>query len=259
MTAPPPTACAPDAPNPATDPPSGQGPARAYEIKGLLFSLLAMRLKSVDLVALRRQIESDRTQLSDFLCAPLVLDLQELDESADAPDFPAMLAMMREAGMSPVASCHGPEALQAAARAAGLAQMHASSMPPRRRESAAPLAPAPAQAPPPPRTTHIVAGPVRTGQRVFEAHGDLTLLAGVNPGAEVLAAGSIHVYGPLRGRALAGVHGDAGARIFTRSMEAELVSIAGCFRLFDNLDENIRGKPAQIHLDGERIVVTPIV
>jgi septum site-determining protein MinC len=97
---------------------------------------------------------------------------------------------------------------------------------------------------------------VRTGQRVFAQSGDLTLLDGVNSGAEVLAVGSIHAYGPLRGRALAGVNGDTKARIFTRCMEAELVSIAGCFRVLeDDLGPQIQGKPAQVYLDGERIVI----
>jgi len=85
------------------------------------------------------------------------------------------------------------------------------------------------------------------------------LLAGVNAGAEVLAAGSIHVYGPLRGRALAGVAGDTNARIFTKCMEAELVSIAGCFRVLENdLGADVQGKPAQIYLDGERVVIKPL-
>ena len=121
-------------------------------------------------------------------------------------------------------------------------------------QQAAPAAPA---APKP--ATRIVSAPVRTGQRVFVSDGDLTLLAGVNPGAEVLAAGSIHVYGPLRGRALAGVQGDTKARIFTLCMEAELVSIAGCFRVIeDDLSPELQGKAAQIYLDGERIVIAPI-
>ena len=102
----------------------------------------------------------------------------------------------------------------------------------------------------------IIYRPVRTGQRAFAPRGDLTLLAQVNAGAEVIAAGSIHVYAPLRGRALAGVRGDRGARIFTLAMEAELVSIAGCYRLLD--DFALRGKPAQAYLDGEKLVIAPL-
>jgi septum site-determining protein MinC len=100
----------------------------------------------------------------------------------------------------------------------------------------------------------IVDTPVRAGQRIY-AHGcDLVVTAAVNNGAEVIADGSIHVYAPLRGRALAGASGDAGARIFALSMEAELVSIAGIYRTFDEgLPKNLLQQPVQVSLDGDHI------
>ncbi|MGB5453790.1 MAG: septum site-determining protein MinC, partial [Sedimenticolaceae bacterium] len=97
----------------------------------------------------------------------------------------------------------------------------------------------------------VVEKPVRSGQRIHAEAGDLVLLAGVSSGAEVMAEGNIHAYGPLRGRAMAGVSGDAGARIFCRELAAELVSIAGRYRVSENLDSRYLGRAVQIFLSGE--------
>ena len=109
------------------------------------------------------------------------------------------------------------------------------------------------------RPTLVIDKPVRTGQRIYAEGADLVVLAIVNAGAELIADGDIHVYAPLRGRAIAGARGNEGARIFVQRLEAELISIAGCFRLFeDGIPENVRGKPAQVHLDGTRLVFQPL-
>jgi len=109
------------------------------------------------------------------------------------------------------------------------------------------------------RPTMVIDKPVRTGQRIYAEGADLVVLAIVNAGAELIADGDIHIYAPLRGRAIAGAHGNEGARIFVQRLEAELISIAGCFRVFeDGIPENVRGKPAQIHLDGSRLVFQPL-
>ncbi|MGA7801258.1 MAG: septum site-determining protein MinC, partial [Gammaproteobacteria bacterium] len=108
--------------------------------------------------------------------------------------------------------------------------------------------------PPPAR---VIDHPVRSGQQIY-APGDLTLLQQVSPGAEVLAAGCIHIYAPLRGRALAGVNGDTRARIFCQSMDAELVSVAGHYRTLDDLDGDLAGRPAQVYLDGEQLVIAAL-
>jgi septum site-determining protein MinC len=248
------------------------GPVKAYEIKGFLFSILAMCLKHTDAPAIERQLKEDLPRLPDIRSEPLVLDMSHLAASESVPDFPALLTLMRGLGLAPIGVCNGSEAQRAAAAAVGLPVLEGGAAAARRpatdqskkqdtaksESSRAPVdPPTPASTEKPP--THIVNTPVRTGQRVFAGDGDLTLLASVNPGAEVLATGSIHVYGPLRGRALAGVAGDTKARIFTRCMEAELVSIAGCFCVIENdLGPELQGKPAQIYLDGERIVIAPI-
>jgi septum site-determining protein MinC len=105
----------------------------------------------------------------------------------------------------------------------------------------------------------IVDAPVRAGQRIYARGTDLVVTAVVNSGAELIADGSIHVYAPLRGRALAGASGDANARIFALSMEAELVSIAGTYRTFENgLPSDLARKPAQVRLAGDRIDILSI-
>ena len=106
------------------------------------------------------------------------------------------------------------------------------------------------------RTTKIITTPVRTGQQVYAQGSDLIVLAPVSAGAEVLADGNIHVYAPLRGRALAGAKGDTSARIFIRSMQAELLSIAGSYRVInEQILQEMRGKSIQVYLNGEQLLM----
>jgi septum site-determining protein MinC len=100
-----------------------------------------------------------------------------------------------------------------------------------------------------------VTHPIRSGQQIVEMQGDLIILSTVSPGAEILARRHIHVYGALRGRALAGVTGDVEARIFCQAMDAELVSIAGNYLVNEDLKAPLRGKPAQIYLNQGKLVV----
>ena len=105
----------------------------------------------------------------------------------------------------------------------------------------------------------VVDKPLRSGQRVYARGGDLVVLAVVSFGAEVIADGSIHVYAPLRGRAIAGARGDTKARIFSTCLEPQLVSIAGIYRTTETpLPDAVRGRPAQVRLDGEKIIVEPL-
>jgi len=109
--------------------------------------------------------------------------------------------------------------------------------------------PAPAGATP----SLVVTRPVRSGQSIFFPEGDVTIIGSVASGAEVVAGGSIHVYGPLRGRAMAGSTGNAAARIFCRKLEAELAAIDGFYKTADDMEPELRGKPVQIWLEGETI------
>jgi septum site-determining protein MinC len=105
----------------------------------------------------------------------------------------------------------------------------------------------------------IVDRPLRSGQQVYARGSDLIVLGLVSHGAEVIADGHIHVYAPLRGRAIAGARGDASARIFATCLEAQLVSIAGIYRTSETpLPDEVLARPAQVRLDGERLVVEPL-
>jgi septum site-determining protein MinC len=95
--------------------------------------------------------------------------------------------------------------------------------------------------------------PVRSGQQIYARDTDLIVLGPIGPGAEVIADNNIHIYGPLRGRALCGVSGNSSSRIFCQSLEAELVSVAGNYRMLETIPEKLRGKPAQIWLDQDRL------
>ncbi len=107
--------------------------------------------------------------------------------------------------------------------------------------------------------TRVIDRPLRSGQRVYARGGDLVVLGLVSHGAEVIADGNIHVYGPLRGRAIAGANGDAEARIFAAAMEPELISIAGTYRTTDKpLADDVLGKPAQVRLDGDKMLIEPL-
>jgi len=100
--------------------------------------------------------------------------------------------------------------------------------------------------------------PVRSGQQIYARDTDLIVMGPIGPGAEVIADNNIHVYGPLRGRALCGVSGNTSTRIFCQSLEAELVSVAGNYRLLEEIPEDLRGKPAQIWLDDDKLSIEPL-
>ena len=100
--------------------------------------------------------------------------------------------------------------------------------------------------------------PVRSGQQIYAAESDMTVLAQTSAGSEIMADGSIHVYGALRGRVLAGAMGNESARIFCQSLQAELIAIAGRYQLLDESDTELKGKPAMIKLTGEKLVIEPL-
>ncbi len=107
--------------------------------------------------------------------------------------------------------------------------------------------------------TMVVRGPLRSGQRVYARNSDLIVMGVVSQGAEVIADGNIHIYGPLRGKAMAGAHGDAAARIFTTGLDAELVAIAGVYRVIDaKLPDDLHQRPAMISLDKDALRMAPL-
>ncbi len=106
--------------------------------------------------------------------------------------------------------------------------------------------------------TRLYRGTVRSGQQVSSAAGDLIVIGAVNAGAEVLAAGSIHIYGALRGRALAGIHGNTDVGIYCRELEAELLSVAGNYKRLEDIDSQLLGRSAEVHFIAEQLDIKPL-
>jgi septum site-determining protein MinC len=243
--------------------PSAHLPA-VFDLKSASLTLVALVLKTTDLELLAQAFEArfgDTPGLFDR--DPVVVDLGVVADAPEPIDFAALVALLTQYKLQPVAAKAGSAVQMEAALAAGLveAQMDGPSPPPRAVEAApepvpqevvaAAATPEPALAP-----TLIVDKPLRSGQQVYARGGDLVVLAVVSFGAEVIADGSIHVYAPLRGRAVAGARGDTTARIFSTCMEPQLVSIAGTYRTTDTaLPADVAGQPAQVRLDGDKLVV----
>jgi septum site-determining protein MinC len=216
-------------------------PQPAFELKGRMLTLSVLRLLTVDLAALAAQLDARMASMPGlFQHLPVVLDLEAVQDQA--PDLSALAGCLRQKGLLPVGVRAGDAALAERAAAAGLGAVNLGSESPRRGRTATP-----------PAAGMVVRQPVRSGQQIYARGGDLVVLAPVSAGAEVLADGHVHVYGPLRGRALAGVQGNTEARIFCQSLEAELVSIAGAYRISENMQETGRGQPVQVYLDGEAL------
>jgi septum site-determining protein MinC len=215
------------------------------ELKGASVSAVRLRLASLDESWLRAEIERALGGAPDFFDSELaVLDLAHVADQDEPPDWRAIAELLSARGLVLGAVANAGEGLRKAAVAAGLAVVSLG-----RPGSARPSPPA---APPKPAAaaTLIADRPLRSGQQIYAREGDAVLLAQASAGSEVIAAGSIHVYAPLRGRALAGAHGDHGARILTTCFEAELVSIAGVYQTFDaGLPPALARRPVQVRCE----------
>ncbi|HEX6705969.1 MAG TPA: septum site-determining protein MinC [Albitalea sp.] len=226
-----------------------------FDLKSASLTLVALVLKSTDLSVLAEELErrfGESPALFDN--DPVVIDLTPVADAPEPIDFDALVALLRERRMLPIAVKGGSDAQREAGRAAGLTEAPETA-PPAPARSVEPEA---AAAPQPPAAAPalIVDKPLRSGQQVYARGGDLVVLAVVSFGAEVIADGSIHVYAPLRGRALAGARGDVTARIFSTCMEPQLVSIAGTWRTTETaLPADVQGKPAQVRLSGDKLVI----
>ena len=242
----------------------------AAELKFGQVGIANLRLKRDDADAMSAELaEKMQTAPQLFTRTPVVLDLSHLPGLPDAAHVRDLLERVRAAGMMPVGLSYGTSANEALARELDVplfAKFRAAFE--RAGEPAvapvAPAEPAPRAAtasdtPPPPSRppagTLFQDAPVRSGQQVYARNGDLVLTKMVANGAEVIADGSIHVYGALRGRALAGAQGDERARIYCREFHAELVSIAGHYRVFEDLPSDLRGQPVQVWLEGEKLLL----
>jgi septum site-determining protein MinC len=239
---------------------AGRAPA-TFEIKSANLPLVALLLKSPDLSELARELAERFGDIPDFFDHdPLVIDLAPLQAQGELTlDFAPLLALLRQYRVMPVAAKGGSTAQMQAALQAGLAaapEMVAAPLQPQ-------LAPAPAAAPEPPAASALVIDkPLRSGQQVYARGRDLIVMSMVNPGAEVIADGHIHVYAPLRGKAIAGARGNTDARIFSLCLEPELISIAGVYRTSEvPLPADVLSRPTQVRLVGGaegKLVMAPL-
>ncbi len=267
------------------------GTARTrIEFRSASLPVVAVVLHAADPALLAQELAERLQDDAEFFDNDAVLiDLSVLREQDEPLDFAALCAALRAHATLPLAVRGGSAAQMAAAAQAGLAA--APDAPPMRvrvaaapgangsstgavefeerrasqrspqpiaiaKGGAAPEAHGATQAANGSLPTVVIDKPLRSGQQVYARGADLVVLAVVSFGAEVIADGNIHVYAPLRGRAIAGARGNTDARIFTTCLEPQLVSIAGIYRTTETeLPAEVRGKPAQVRLDGEKIII----
>lgn len=235
----------------------------AFEIKSARTDALAVYLHNADAAALDAALAKCAAQYRE-LNLPLILDMQDFRPSE--ADLPAVLAVFRRHRLPVAALRHSDEAWAATAAGNGLPfTVPGKDRPvPLETADAGTVAEITSEvasetAKQAGHLTVLVADPVRTGQQVYAENADLIVTGTVSEGAELIADGNIHIYASMRGRALAGAKGRRDARIFIHSMQAELVSIAGIYRNFEQqLPEHLYRKPVQIHLQDDRLVIAAI-
>jgi septum site-determining protein MinC len=242
-------------------------PEKTFQLKGSMVTVMVMEILQSDLRDFAIQLHEKVSAAPDFFQdTPLVLNLEKLTEQ-DEIDFISLVDSCRNNGLFPFAVKGGSEQQLIAARSAGLvpisggkAREESIEKPESKAEPVEenPVEDSPSQLSPAKQPTKMVTQPVRSGQQVYAKGGDLIVLSSVSEGAEILADGNIHVYGSLRGRALAGVQGDENARIFCSHLEASLISIAGVYLLNDNIEKNLLGESVQISLSEEQLKINAL-
>jgi septum site-determining protein MinC len=233
---------------------------RPYRIRGRFLTAIALRLEGPADRAMLAELDAQLRQTPQFFAdAPLVIDLEHAGGQVSPEDLQNLVEHLRFRKVSVFALQAGSREQKSAAAALGLIAIPpGGDAPPKgtgREEAPAPAAsPEPARQP----ASRLVTAPVRSGQTIVAEKGDLTVVGPVGSGAELIAAGSIHVYGPLRGRASAGVFGDESARIFCQDLDAELLSVAGLYRTSESLGPEVRRRSVQVFLEGDRLCVEPL-
>lgn len=237
---------------------------QAGELKIGQVGIANLRVRVLDVARLVEEMRERVVRAPKlFGRAAVILDFGGLSATPDAATAQALIDGLRQAGVLPVALAYGTRDIEALSEQLGLpllAKFRAQyeraepAPPPPRRAEPAPPPPAPAPAGKPGK----ILRQVRSGQQVYAEQADLTVLGTVSAGAEILADGSIHVYGSLRGRALAGAGDNPDARIFCRDFQAELVAIAGRYKVLDDMPKELRGKAVQVWLEDEQIKIAAL-
>ncbi|WP_421177259.1 septum site-determining protein MinC [Aeromonas jandaei] len=222
---------------------------RDNELKGTTFTISVLHISDGEPERIRQLLAEKVAQAPYFFnCAPLVINVSRLEQ---IPDFEQLkeLVESEEFVLVGITGARSEE-MKTAAKAVGLAVMASGKS----RKSD----PQPEPEPAPLIPTRVHVGPVRSGQQIYAAGTSLVVLGSVSPGAEVLADDSIHIYGTLRGRAIAGARGNTRARIYCQQLQAELLSIAGTFQLSDALPAGLIQQPVHIRLDNEQLRIDRI-
>jgi len=237
---------------------------QAGELKIGQVGIANLRVRTLDVEQLVREMR-ERVERAPKLFgrAAVIVDFGGLSQTPDLATAQALIDGLRDAGVLPVALAYGTRDNDALSEQLGLpvlAKFRAqyertepAPAPPPREPAPAPRALAPARPAEPRQPGRVQKTNVRSGQQLYAQDCDLTVLSTVGAGAEVIADGSIHIYGSLRGRALAGANGNQNARIFCRDFQAELVAIAGNYKVLDDIPENLRGKAVQVWLENDQL------
>jgi len=252
-------------------------------LKGEMSMLNVLHLQEFDIDKICKELKVKRDGSPQFFMRiPIVIDCAELDfgsEEKQLLDFSALRIELLKLGFVPIGVRNAPESMKGFLLKAGWTVMPASTKTnvsantsrsdeedqaqqdnvisaksvTTNKETQPTSAKKQKK-----KTSLTIDRPVRSGQQVYAADGDLTILAATSAGSEIMADGSIHVYGALRGRVLAGVGGDKSARIFCSALQAELIVIAGRYQLLDESKTSLIGKPAMIRLEGEKLIIEPL-
>lgn len=267
---------------------SAKQPDSTLDFKSATLYAVRLVLRDAALDTLKADLEKRMADVGAlFENEPVVIDASGI---AAPLDWQALAETLREHRLPPIGFI-ADEAQHGAARAAGLVPVDLSPLPAARPAAIEPAdaasapvphqqgevvaskaAPAEAGEPPAPATgagaaipqasrlpAMVLRRPLRSGQRVYARHADLVIIGMVSSGAEIIADGNIHVYGPLRGKAMAGARGDTEARIFATQLDPELIAIAGIYRVVEEkLPSDVHNKPASVSLDGETLTVSPL-
>jgi len=234
------------------------------EFKSSTFSVPVLVLAGNDLITIDHQLQKKIQPAPDFFRnSPIVFDVQELNKQGLDIDIAELTGILYKAGLLPIGIRGGNEqqnnkALELLIPVYSLHHSVSAESNISETQKQKASSPPPTAEPKTESTTTLITQPVRSGQRIY-ATGDLIVLAQVSAGAEILAEGNVHVYNTLRGRVLAGVLGNTAARIFCSDLQAELISIAGNYKISEDLNASTRNKPVQVYLQEHTLIIKDIV
>ncbi len=237
-------------------------------LKGEMSMLNALYVSDLDIKKLSAELIKKRDEAPQFFMqSPIIVDCADLGEKTKELDFNALKKCLLELDFIPVGVRNAPKGVNKELMKSGWAIMRATQEKSEKKKPASPAMDK--EGKPVEKSAELsqeeptigsvtIDRPVRSGQQIYAASADMTVLAPTSAGSELMADGSIHVYGAIRGRVLAGAKGNIAARIFCQSLDAELIAIAGRYQLLDESKTELKGKPAMIYLDGEKLVIEPL-